>query len=60
MIGYPRSQGGAILPVREGLFCSRNNVSPKFKRVHDSFISQIIFRDTTTFACYWLPFSARK
>ena len=27
-------------------FCSRNNVSPKSKRVHESFLSQDIFRDS--------------
>ena len=44
MIGYPSGQDGAILPARDFLFCFRNKISPKFQRVHESFLSQNIFR----------------
>ena len=34
-----------ILPARDCPFCSRNNISLKSKQVHESFLSQNIFRD---------------
>ena len=46
LIGYPSGQDGAILPVRDCPFCSRNNISPKSNRVHETFLSQNIFRDS--------------
>ena len=49
MIGYASGQDGAILPARDCPFCSRNNVSPKSKRVHESFLPQNIFRDSKYF-----------
>ena len=45
MIGYPSGQDGAILPARDCPFCSRSKISLKSKRVHESFLSQNIFRD---------------
>ena len=51
MIGYPSGQDGAILPARDCPFCSRNNISPKSKRVHESFRSQNIFRDSKKIFC---------
>ena len=46
MSGYARDQDGAILPARDCPFCSRNKISPKFKQVHESFLSQNIFSDS--------------
>ena len=46
MTGYAREQDGAILPARDCSFCSRNKISPKFKQVHESFLSQNIFSDS--------------
>ena len=46
MIGYPIGQDGAILPARDCPLCSPNNISPKSKRVHESLLSQNIFRDS--------------
>ena len=37
LIGYPSGQDGAILPARDCPFRSRNKISPKPKRVHESF-----------------------
>ena len=38
--------------ARSGLpVCSRNNISPKSKRVHESFLSQNIFRDSKKIFC---------
>ena len=51
MIDYPRGQEGAILPARDCPFCSRNKISPKSKRVHESFLSQNIFRDSKMIFC---------
>ena len=51
MIGYPSGQDGAILPARDCPFCSRDNISPKSKRVHESFLSQNIFRDSKKIFC---------
>ena len=51
MIGYPSGQDGAILPARDCPFCSRNNISPKSKWVHESFLSQNIFRDSKKIFC---------
>ena len=51
LIGYPSGQDGAILPARDFPFCSRNNISPKSKRVHESFLSQTIFRDSKKIFC---------
>ena len=51
MIGYPSGQDGAILPARDCPFCSRNNISPKSKRVHENFLSQNIFRDSKKIFC---------
>ena len=39
------------LPARDCPFCSRNNISPKFKQVHKSFLSQNIFRDSKKIFC---------
>ena len=44
-------QDGAILPARDCRFCSGNNISPKFRRVHESFLSQNIFRDSKKIFC---------
>ena len=41
----------ATLPARDCPFCSRNNILPKFKRVHESFLSQNIFRDSKKIFC---------
>ena len=46
VIGYPSGQDGATLPARDCPFCSRNKISPKSKRAHESFLSQNIFRDS--------------
>ena len=51
MIGYPSGQEGAILPARDCPFCSRNKISPKSKKVHESFFSQNIFRDSKKIFC---------
>ena len=51
MIGYPSGQDGVILPARDCPFCSCNNISPKSKRVHESFLSQNIFRDSKKIFC---------
>ena len=51
MIGYPSGQDGWILPARHCPFCSRNNISPKSKGVHESFLSQNIFRDSKKIFC---------
>ena len=51
MIGYPSGQDEAILPARDCPFSSRNNISPKSKRVHESFLSQNIFRDSKKIFC---------
>ena len=51
MIGYPRGQDGGILPARDCAFCSRNKISPKSKQVHESFLSQNIFRDSKKIFC---------
>ena len=48
VIGYPSGQDGAMLPPRHCPFCSSNNISPKSKRVHESFLSQNIFREGKT------------
>ena len=47
----PERQEGAILPARDCPFCSRNNISPKFKRVHESFLSQNISRESKKIFC---------
>ena len=39
------------LPARDCPFCSRNNISSKFKQVHKSFLSQNIFRDSKKIFC---------
>ena len=39
------------MPARDCPFCSRNNISPKFKWVHESFLSQNIFRDSKKIFC---------
>ena len=49
MIGYPGGQNGAILPARECPFCSCNKISLKSKRVHESSLSEHIFRDSNVF-----------
>ena len=51
LIGYPSGQDEAILPARDCPYCSRNNISPKFMRVHESFLSQNIFRDSEKIFC---------
>ena len=51
MIGYPSGQDGMILLARDCPFCSRDNISPKSKRVHDSFLSQNIFRYSKNIFC---------
>ena len=51
MIGYPSGQDGAILPARDCPFCSRNSISPKSKRVHESLLSENIFRDSKKIFC---------
>ena len=51
MIGYPNGQDGARLPARDCPFCSRNNISPKSKRMHESFLSQNIFRGGKKIFC---------
>ena len=52
LIGYPSGQDGAILPARDCPFCSHNNISPKSKRVHESFLSQNIFHDSKKIFCH--------
>ena len=45
LIGYPSGQDGAILPARwsdTARFVPANKISPKFKRVHESFLSLIL------------------
>ena len=49
--GYPSGQDGAMQPVRDNPFCSRNNISPKYKRLHESFLSQNIYRDSKKIFC---------
>ena len=49
--GYPSVQDGALQPVRDNPFCSRNNISPKYNRLHESFLSQNIFRDSKKIFC---------
>ena len=44
MASSTSGQDGAILPAKDCPFCSRNDISPKSKRVHESFLSQSIFR----------------
>ena len=51
LIGYPSGQDGAILPAQDCLSCYRNKISPKSKRVHESFLSQHIFRASTNIFC---------
>ena len=51
MIGYPSGQDGATLPARDFPFCSRNKISPKSKRVAESFLSQSIFSDSKKIFC---------
>ena len=51
LIGYPSGQDGAILPARIARFVPANKISPKFKRVHESFLSQNIFRDSKRIFC---------
>ena len=51
MIGYPSGQDEAILPARDCAFCYRNKISPKFKGVQESFLSQNIFRDSKKIFC---------
>ena len=46
VIGYPSGQDRAILPTRDCPFCSRNKISPKSKRVYESFLSPNIFHDS--------------
>ena len=41
MIGYPRRKDREIMPTRDScLFCSYNNILPKSKQVHESFLLQ--------------------
>ena len=47
----PEREDGATLPARDCLSCSRNNISPKSKRVHEIFPSQNIFRDSKKIFC---------
>ena len=51
VIGYPSGQDGAIQPARDYPFCSRNKISLKSKRVHESFLSQNIFCDSKNIFC---------
>ena len=51
MIGYGRGQNGVILPAWECPFCSHNKISPKYKRVHESFLLQNIFHDSKKIFC---------
>ena len=51
VIGYPSGHDGAILSARDCPFCFRNKISPKSKRVHESFLSQNIFRDSKKIFC---------
>ena len=51
VIGYPSGQNGVILPARDCPFCSRNNISPKSKRVHENFLLQNIFIDSKKIFC---------
>ena len=39
------------LPDRDCSFCSRNKISPKSKRVHESFLLQNIFRGSKKIFC---------
>ena len=50
VIGYLSRQDGVILPAWDRLFCFRNNISPKSKQVHESFLSQNIFRHLKIFS----------
>ena len=47
----PERARGAILPARDCPFCSRNNILPKLKWVHETFLSQNIFRDSKKIFC---------
>ena len=51
MIGYPSGRDRVILPARDCPFCSRNKISRKSKRVHESFLSQNIFRESKKILC---------
>ena len=51
MFGYLSGQDGAILPAQDCPFCSCNKTSLKSKWVHESFLSQNIFRDSKKFFC---------
>ena len=51
VIGYLSWQDGAKLPARDCPFCSRNNISPKSRWVHENFLSQNIFRDSKKIFC---------
>ena len=51
MIGYPSRQDGAILPTRDCPFCSCNNISPKSKWVHKSFLLQNTFCGSRKIFC---------
>ena len=44
-------QDGTMLPAWDCLFCSRNTILLKSKRVHEIFLSQNIFRDSTKILC---------
>ena len=46
VIGCPSGQDGALLLPRDCPFCSRNNISPKSKRVDENFLSQNILATT--------------
>ena len=51
MASSASGQDRAIMPARDCPFCSRNNISPKSKRVHESFLSSNIFRHSKKIFC---------
>ena len=51
LIGYPSGQDGPILLARDCPFCSRNKISPKSKRVRESFLLQNVFRGIKKIFC---------
>ena len=53
LIGYRRGLAGAILLARDCPFCFCNNISPKSKRVHETFLSQNSCLDVKDFLWFF-------
>ena len=51
VIGYLSGQDEEILPAWGCLSCSCNNILPKSRRVHESFLLQNIFHGSKTILC---------